>query len=169
MNNEKIKNENLTKNIKELKEEKNKLKEQVNILKIKLDNESKKYKDLNKVLSFKNIDSKESLYKIILEKERDIKELKNKLSRYPIDLEEGEKLMILNFKSADQKIQNYSIICKNTDIFHNIEKKLYEEYKEYYDTENYFTVNGNKIHKLKNLEENKLHNNDIILLNVLDI
>ena len=136
---------------------------------MKLDFELQKKNDVNQELSSINIDSKESLITTILEKEREIKALKIKLSRYPFILEEGEKLMVLNFKSVDQKIQNHSIICKNTDIFNYIEKKLYDDFKEYYDTENYFTVNGNKIHKLKNLDENKLHNNDIILLNVYNL
>jgi len=92
------------------------------------------------------LDSKENLYKIIAEKDRELKEVKLKLSRYPLELKEGEKLMIVNFTTIDSKIQNYSLICKNTDIFNNIEKKLYEDYNEYYDTENYFTVNGKKIH-----------------------
>ena len=33
------------------------------------------------------------LYKTLFEKEKTIKELKNKLSRYPIELNEGEKLL----------------------------------------------------------------------------
>jgi hypothetical protein len=71
--------------------------------------------------------------------------------------------------SVDSKIQNYSLICKNTDTFNIIEKKVYEEYKEFYETENYFTVNGRKINKNKTLAENNIHNNDIIVLNVIDL
>ena len=116
------------------------------------------------------IDSKEELFKIILEKEREIKKLKLELSRYPIELkEEGEKLMTVNFTSVDSRIQNHSIICKNTDVFNLLEAKLYKYFKEYYDTENYFTVNGKKIHKNKTLDENNIHNNDIIILNIIDI
>ena len=67
-------------------------------------------------------------------------------------------MMTINFISAEQKINNYSIICKNTDIFNNIEKMLYDEFKEFYETENYFTVSGKKIHKLKSLDENNIKN-----------
>ena len=77
--------------------------------------------------------------------------------------------MVINFKSVDQKIQNYSVICKKTDIFNKIENKLYEDNEEYYETANYFTVNGIKIHKNKSLEFNKIKNNDTIILNVLEI
>ena len=58
---------------------------------------------------------------------------------------------------------------KNTDIFNTIEKRLYEDYKEYYGTENNFTINGTKIQKCKNLDENNIHNNDVIILNTIDI
>ena len=111
----------------ELKEEKEKGKEKKDITKYNLN----------------EIDSKESLFKTILEKDKEISNLKLKLSRYPFELNEGEKLMTLIFTSIDQKI-NYSIICKNTDRFNLIENKLYDIYPEYSETENYFIVHGKK-------------------------
>ena len=115
------------------------------------------------------IESKDTFINAILERDKEIKELKKKLSRYPFELNEDEELMSVNFTSGDQKIQNYSILCKNTDIFNTLEKKLYQDYKEYYETENYFTVNGNKIHKLKSLRENNIHNNNVIMLNIIEL
>ena len=135
------------------------------------DNVLKLNKELfDKIKEIANIlNSKEELNKIIQEKDRKLKGLELKLSRYPLELNEGEKLMTINFSTIDRRIQNYSIICKNTDIFNNIEKRLYEDYEEYYDTENYFTINGKKINKCKNLEENNIHNNDAIILNIIGI
>ena len=135
------------------------------------DKVQKLYKELSdKINKITNIlDSKEELNKSIVEKDKELKELKLKLSKYPLELNEGEKLMTINFKTIDERIQNYSIICKNTDIFNTIEKKLYEDYEEYYDTENYFTINGRKIQKCKNLEENNIHDNDAIILNIIGI
>ena len=52
--------------------------------------------------------------------------------------------MTVNFTTIDERIQNYSIICKKTDIFNTIEKRFYEDYAEYYSTENNFTINGKK-------------------------
>ena len=72
-------------------------------------------------------------------------------------------------KTTARIIQNYSIICKNTEIFKMIEKKLYEDYKKYYDTENYFTFNGKTVDKLKTLKENGIKNNDVIVINVYDL
>ena len=92
-----------------------------------------------------------------------IKELKEKLSRYPFELFPGEKMMTVNFCSMNQDI-TFSVICKNTDIFINLELQLYKDYPKYSETENYFTVRGVKINKYKSLEFNNIKNNDIILL-----
>ena len=148
---------------------------QILALKEKLENTLKNYNDLYKVYSIEknknnNVNLKESsLFQNIIEKDKKIKELEEKLKRYPIELKQGEQLLTLNFSSIDQKLKNYSVICKNTDIFNNVEKKMYEDNREYYDSENYFTVNGKKIHKYKSLDENGIKNNDVIILNVFDI
>ena len=97
----------------------------------------------------------------ILEKDKEIKELRLKLSRFPIQLEEGEKLISVIFESSDQKV-HYSIICKNTSKFSIIEGKLYEEYNDYEELETFFTVNGRRINRNKTLDENKIKNNDIL-------
>ena len=175
---------NINNNIIELNNELSKVKEKNQFLENELDNEKNKNKKLEKIIyelknkikenqkhnniSIKEIE-KESLYITILEKDKEISELKNKLSRFPFELNEGEQLMVINFKSVDQYLLNYSVVCKNTDIFNKIENKLYEDNPHYYRTENYFTVHGNKIHKNKSLEFNTIKNNDIIILNVLDI
>ena len=146
-----------------LNEEKNKNQLLENKLK-----ELKKYKEIFNINQSNNgnLDLNESITKALLDKDKEINELKNKLSRYPFELKEGEKMMTVNFLSSDKKIQNYSIICKNTDVFYNFEKRLYDEYKAFFKKNNIFTVNGLKINKLKSLEENKIKNNDVIVLNV---
>jgi len=60
-------------------------------------------------------------------KEKEIKELKNKIELNPINL---DNLMTVIFYSTDQQI-HYSLICKKTDDFMNLEKKLYEVYPRY--------------------------------------
>ena len=59
---------------------------------------------------------------------------------------------------------HYSIICKSTQKFTELEQKLYKDYPEYSETNNYFLINGNKVNKNKSLEENKIRNSDIIIL-----
>ena len=145
--NEKSKNKNLEEEVKQLKN---------SICKLKKESENnKKY--------LENSDIKD-YYKIILEKEKEIIELKNKLLRFPFTLNEGENLMPVNFQSINESI-NYIVICKNTGTFNIIEKKFYEENAEYLEYDNYFKVKGKKINKYKSLEENKICNNDVIIIN----
>ena len=86
---------------KELKKEKdkNKLLEQniinSDILKKKLNEEINKNKDLKKSIEIQNINE---LNKIIIEKEKKINYLEKKLSRFPFELEEEEKLMSVIFQ-----------------------------------------------------------------------
>ena len=79
----------------------------------------------------------------------------------------GEKLMSVIIWSNNQEVHT-SVICKNTDLFVNVELKVYEQYPKYKETENFFTVNGIKINKYKNLDENKIKDNAIILLNTIE-
>ena len=72
--------------------------------------------------------------------------------------------MTINFISVNQEI-NYSIICKNTQRFNEIENKLYDVYPKYSENENYFIVRGQRVIKNKTLEENHIENNDVIILN----
>ena len=99
----------------------------------------------------------------------EIKELKEKIKRYPINLEKGEKLMLIHFISTDQKIQNFCILCKNTDPLNSLENQLYKQYEEYADSINFFTVRGKRVSSNKTLDENGIQNNDVITLNVYEI
>ena len=65
--------------------------------------------------------------------------------------------------SSDQNIIS-SFICKNTDIFKNLENEFYKKHSEYKDLDNNFFSNGRKINKNRSLDENKIKNNDIITI-----
>ena len=158
----------------ELAKEKNKNeKSEKIILNLKKDllKEAKKFEDLKKEIEEDKIlkkklekEAKESFIETIIEKDKEIKELKIKLSRLPFTLEEGERLITIIFISSDQKL-HFSVICKNTEKFHKIEGQLYESYPEYSENDNFFILNGRKINRYKSLEENGIKNNDIIILN----
>ena len=106
--------------------------------------------------------------KTLFELNKTIDELKKKLSRYPIDLSEGEELISVIFSFSEKEI-HYSVICKNTEKFNRLEEKLYNDYPEYSETDNYFTSNGKIINKIKSLEQNKIKNNSVIVLNQKNI
>ena len=65
-------------------------------------------------------------------------------------------------------INNYTMSCKSTDLFVKLEKRLYNDYPEYKKKETYFLVNARKIKRFLTVEENKIKNNDIISLFVVD-
>ena len=75
--------------------------------------------------------------------------------------------MSIIFLSVDQKI-HHSFVYKNTDIFAEIEQKLYVEYPEYKEEENYFITNGYKVNRFKSLDENNIKSSDKITLNIID-
>ena len=74
--------------------------------------------------------------------------------------------MSVIFISTNQKI-NYSIICKNTDIFNILVSKLYEKYPEYKRPDNFFICNGKKVDEYQSLEKNGIEDSGVIILNKL--
>ena len=94
------------------------------------------------------------------EKENEIKELKNKLS---FELSKNENLISVNFISFKEDIV-CSVICKNTDDFLSVENLFYEKCPQYKDLKKQFILNGNKINENKSLEENKIYDNSLIVI-----
>lgn len=130
-------------------------------------NENKCIKALNEIK--KRMETFEinqnSLNEIIkLNNELKIKELRSFL---PFEMSKGEKILSVIFSSSDQKI-HFSIITKNTEIFANLVSKLLIEYPDYKDRQIYFMSNGIVMNSYKTLEENKIKNSDIILLQTMD-
>ena len=116
------------------------------------------YNKINKM----NLELKE-LKEQISKKEKIIKKYELKISQFPFDFSPGEKIMSIIFMSSDQNIIS-SFICKNTDIFKNLENEFYKKYSEYKDLDYNFFSNGRKINKNRSLDENKIKNNDIITI-----
>lgn len=75
--------------------------------------------------------------------------------------------MAVNFISLNQNI-TYPIACRKTDIFANIEEKLYREYPILKSKKLYFIVNGNVVNKSLTLEQNKIKNGNSILINEIE-
>lgn len=119
-----------------------------------------KIKELNIVLNDKISKANSVISKIY----KDLEESKAKLSRFPFELKQGEKLMSIIITSSDKKFIR-SIICKNTDHFCDLENKIYQNKNKIFDIGNYFTVNGRNVDESKSLEANQISDNDIIIMN----
>ena len=101
--------------------------------------------------------------KEISEKNKEINDLKNKLSNINLNLENKENLISIIISTVDEKV-NFSVICKRIDKFKKIEEQFYIEYPEYKDKNNKFTLNGVKINSDKSLYENNIKMNSNIIL-----
>ena len=165
LNEEKNKNKELNLKIKDLESNLIQVRNHNSELKIRIRNLEETYLNKN---NNRNIIEKEKLSEIINKNNIEINELRKKLSRYPFELLEGEKMISIIFNSGKQDIINFPIICKNTDIFVNIELKLYEKYPNYSENENFFTTSGKRINRYKSLENNKIENGSIILIEPIE-
>jgi chromosome segregation ATPase len=131
----------------------------INEYKKKIEKYTKYLKDLN--IEIQNKD------KELLKLYKENADLKKKLSRFPFELEENEKMIILIFQSNEEQFSHH-IICKNTDIFSEIEMKLKNKYPFLKEEENYYLHNGQKIKKDYNLQDNKIGDGDTIIICKVD-
>ena len=69
---------------------------------------------------------------------------------------------------GSQDIANYSMACKNTDLFVRLEERLYNDFPKYRNFDNYFMINKRRILRFKTLEENNIKHNNIISLFVIE-
>ena len=75
-------------------------------------------------------------------------------------------IMVINFMSGDSVI-NEGIKCLKTDIFAEVEEKLYKIYEEYRGTNNLFLHAGNAVLRFKTIEENNIKNSDKVIMQVV--
>ena len=116
-----------------------------------------------------NNDIIESLKNEIKSKDKELNELKSNLNKINNN-ETNEKfgrqqMMCVYFTSMDQKI-NFPVPCINTDIFAEVEEKLYKQFPEYRETNNFFISNGKQILRFKTIGENNIGNGFPVILSV---
>ena len=146
--------------LKNSQEENKKLKETIYQLEQEQKTLIKNLKEEEKTMSAKN-------EKIYDSERKSITNIKRKLIT---ELKEGEVIISVVFLSMGrQDIQNYSLPCKNTDLFVDLERQLYEDYPEYKNYETYFEVNTRRILRFKTIEENNIRSNAIINIFTVDI
>ena len=147
-------------------------------MKIDLDNyikENKKLKDdllkANKIIA--NIGNNNTNNNEILnlkyqlsQKDNEIKDLKIKLLQSNNDKNKFD--MIVYFKSMDEVINKEPIRCSSNDTFAEIEEKLYKKHNDFRNTNNHHICNGRNILRLKTLNENKIKDEDVVLITKLE-
>ena len=174
-------NENLKTKNENLETENEKLKTEIENLKKENDDLTLKLKDLQKKLMYESTNKKANIQNVkfnqnngdkakIIEllnekiemKEKEIKELKSRNMKLNNAFNINNYMTVI-FYSTEQNI-HYSFICKSTDIFSDIEKRLYKVYPSCQDSEFYFIANEQKIKRFKTLQENKIKNSQVITI-----
>lgn len=157
LNEERRKNNNLIEDNYELKE-KLKIEKENNV---KLQDEIVKLKKT--ISQQKGLTKTEKLQQIVDSQQKEINNLQQKLNNNISSLIPGPKDYVINIKSIDNKV-NYRINCKNIDIFVKIEGILYNEFPYLKDYNTYFMNREKIVKRFKTLDENKIKNEDYVLL-----
>jgi len=102
-------------------------------------------------------------YQLVI-KDNEIKDLKLKIqNNNVIDLPKYNlnEIMVINFISPDSSV-NEGIKCLSSDVFAEVEEKLYKKYNHLRNTNNMFKVNEKPILRFKKLCENGIKDGDKI-------
>ena len=158
-NNNKLKTEN-----KKLEKIINSLKQENKDVKKKLEKEINKLKENLKLLE-NELNTKNNEIKNYILEINDLKENKNQIT----SIKPGEKIFsVLFMTQGNNDIFNYSMTCKNTELFVRLEERLYDDFPKYKKLETIFMVDARRILRFQTLDENKIKRNDIISLFVVD-
>ena len=154
-------NNNLMNELNKYKEENMKLKQQIINLQQEINKLNNKLQNANQ--SVINIQQQQFNYI------NEINNLKLQLNNKNKDgYVNRNNIMVVHFLSGDGKI-NQGIKCLPTDIFAQVEEKLYQIYDEYRDNyNNTFLARGNVIKRFKTMSENNIKNGDKIQLQDLN-
>jgi hypothetical protein len=73
-------------------------------------------------------------------------------------------IVAVKFTSTDQIINNFPITCLKSNVFAEIEEKLYKEYPQFRETNNNLIVNGGPVLRFKTIGENGIKTGDTVTL-----
>ena len=102
-------------------------------------------------------------------RENEIKDLKDKLqktSKGNVNVNYND-IMVINFISMDSSVQ-CGIKCLPTDIFAEVEEKLYQRFDNLRNTNNMFMANAKPVLRFKKIFENNIKDGDVLQLHKLE-
>lgn len=156
---------NLMNKINYLKNELSKAKQIIEIQKSTINNLQNK---------INNYDDAINHYKFLLyRKDKELYDIKSQLNNnnnninfYNNNVYFHDRLRV-HFISTD-KIINFPIICDKSNLFAEIEEKLYQKFPGYREMNNIFSFNGREILRFKTIADNKIKSGLPIILHVPD-
>ena len=95
-------------------------------------------------------------------KDNEINELKRKIKNEEPKINFDDVIWIY-FQPIDNSFKE-GIKCLKTNTFAEVEEMLYKKYNILRNTNNNFTANGTPVLRFKTIEENKIKDQDIIIL-----
>ena len=98
-------------------------------------------------------------------KDNEINDLKNSIKNNKIEKPKFsmDDIMVVTFISTDSSV-NIGIKCLATDVFAEVEEKLYKRFDDLRNTNNMFTVNARPVLRFKKMFENSIKDGDFIQL-----
>ena len=93
----------------------------------------------------------------------------NKSNQNIEQINQEKKLITVIFNSSSQHIKQFPLSCYNTDSFLILEEKLFLEKPELKHKKIFYMANGAVLDTSLSLEQNKINDNDAILINDDDI
>ncbi len=181
----KIKEQNPNNNYKsfnnQLNDEIANLKNELKIKDQKIKEQNSLINDLKNQLNIINNNSQVDWTKIIEQKEKEIKvlkeellnkkneisDLKESLNNNSNSILQGGKPFAISFESVDSKIK-YPIICTSNTIISRLEEEIYNEYPEYKELNTYLTCNGLFVKRFKTINENGIKKGNSIIVNIYE-
>ena len=123
----------------------------------KLNISENKIKDYEKIIKQKDLELnnlKAQLNNIQINNNNQINNINAPNNNFNININD---MMCVNFVSSDQRI-HFAVACIKTNIFAEIEEKLYKQYPAFRETNNTFLANGTIVLRFKTIAENKIGN-----------
>ena len=152
-------NENYLTEVKKLRVEKENLQSELSKAQKIIKNLANNQIDNNELKNLKV--ENENLKNQLVNKDKEIKDLKSNIIERPkYDIND---IMVINFVSLDSTV-HYGIKCVSTDVFAEVEEKLYKIYDDLRNTNNMFTVNAKPVLRFKKLCENNIKDGDVVQL-----
>ena len=163
LNEELIQVNKLKQDLDKYKKENEKLNEELIKAKKIITNLSINQLDINELQKLR--DENNNLKLQLNNKDKEIQDLKNVIKNNKIEVKNVnfEDIMVINFISQDSSV-HYGIKCLPDDVFAEIEEKLYKKYNNLRETNNTFMANARPVLRFKKLNENNIHDGDIIQL-----
>ena len=120
-------------------------------------------KQLNETKNYKSNENIKLLEDEINKKENELKKT-NELNNITLNNNSNNNTMILVFNSLDQTIKEFSLSCLPTDTFAEVEEKLYKNFPQLREDDNYFLCNAKKIVRFKTILENNIKSGQKVII-----